>query len=157
MKTVVITGSARGLGFEMAKLFKKANYNVVISDLKEENLIKAKEELDKIPNEELRNQIVAYAKQFLGCKYVYGGTTTKGFDCSGFTQYVYKSFGITLNRTAAAQYSNGKSVTNLQAGDLVIVLHVGSHKYFERSGQDLYCAVPILLSPSIKCFPQKRC
>ncbi len=48
MKTVVITGSARGLGFEMAKLFKKANLNVVISDLKEENLIKAKEELEKI-------------------------------------------------------------------------------------------------------------
>ena len=48
MKTVVITGSARGLGFEMAKLFRKANLNVVISDLKEENLIKAKEELDKI-------------------------------------------------------------------------------------------------------------
>jgi NAD(P)-dependent dehydrogenase (short-subunit alcohol dehydrogenase family) len=43
MKTVVITGSARGLGFEMAKLFRKANLNVVISDLKEENLIKAKE------------------------------------------------------------------------------------------------------------------
>ena len=48
MKSVVITGSARGLGFEMAKLFRKANLNVVISDLKEENLIKAKEELDKI-------------------------------------------------------------------------------------------------------------
>lgn len=76
------------------------------------------------------NEVVAYAKQFLGCKYVYGGTTTKGFDCSGFTQYVYKHFGITINRTAAAQYSNGKSVTNLQAGDLVMfgksgINHVG--------------------------------
>lgn len=48
MKTVVITGSARGLGFEMAKLFRKANLNVIISDLKEENLRIAKEELDKI-------------------------------------------------------------------------------------------------------------
>ena len=48
MKTVVITGSARGLGFEMAKLFKKNNLNVVISDLKEENLKNAKIELDKI-------------------------------------------------------------------------------------------------------------
>ena len=48
MKTVVITGSARGLGFEMAKLFKNNNLNVVISDLNEENLIKAKEELDRI-------------------------------------------------------------------------------------------------------------
>jgi len=47
MKTVVITGSARGLGFNLAKFFREYNYNVVISDLKEENLIKAKEELEK--------------------------------------------------------------------------------------------------------------
>lgn len=76
------------------------------------------------------SEVVAYAKTLLGCKYVYGGTTTNGFDCSGFTQYVYKHFGINLNRTAAAQYSNGSSVTNLQAGDLVMfgksgINHVG--------------------------------
>lgn len=51
MKTVVITGSARGLGFNMARFFREYNYNVVISDLKEENLIKAKEELEKIKSE----------------------------------------------------------------------------------------------------------
>lgn len=76
------------------------------------------------------NSVVSYAKQFLGCKYVYGGTTPSGFDCSGFTQYVYKHFGINLNRTAAAQYSNGQSVTSLQTGDLVMfgksgINHVG--------------------------------
>lgn len=48
MKTVVITGSARGLGFEMAKIFKKNNVNVVISDLNEDNLKKAKNEINKI-------------------------------------------------------------------------------------------------------------
>ena len=51
MKTVVITGSARGLGFNMARFFREYNYNVVISDLKEENLIKAKEDLEKIKSE----------------------------------------------------------------------------------------------------------
>lgn len=66
------------------------------------------------------SQVVEYAKTYLGYKYVYGGTTTKGFDCSGFTQFVYKHFGVTLNRTAAAQYKNGTSVTALQAGDLVM-------------------------------------
>lgn len=76
------------------------------------------------------NSVVAYAKQFLGCKYVYGGTTTNGFDCSGFTQFVYKHFGINLNRTAQGQYSNGTAVTSLQAGDLVMfgksgINHVG--------------------------------
>ena len=48
MRTVVITGSARGLGFELSKLFKKNNLNVVINDLNETALKKAKEELDNI-------------------------------------------------------------------------------------------------------------
>ncbi len=48
MKTVVITGSARGLGLNMARFFRENGFNVVISDLKEESLINAKEELDKI-------------------------------------------------------------------------------------------------------------
>ena len=51
MKTLVITGSARGLGFEMAKVFRKNNFNVVISDLNEEKLKKAKEELEKIESD----------------------------------------------------------------------------------------------------------
>lgn len=78
------------------------------------------------------SEIVAYAKQFIGSKYVYGGTTPSGFDCSGFTQYVYKHFGISLSRTAAAQYSNGVSVSkaNLVLGDLIMfgksgINHVG--------------------------------
>ena len=48
MKTVVITGSARGLGLEMAKEFRKNEFNVVISDLQEEKLLEAKSELEKI-------------------------------------------------------------------------------------------------------------
>lgn len=51
MKTVVITGSARGLGFEMSKVFRKNNVNVVISDLNEEKLKIAKDELEKIESE----------------------------------------------------------------------------------------------------------
>lgn len=48
MKTVVITGSARGLGFEMAKAFRENNVNVIISDLNEDSLVDAKEKLEKI-------------------------------------------------------------------------------------------------------------
>ena len=58
MKTVVITGSARGLGFEMAKVFRKNNYNVVISDLNEENLVKAEEKLNEI-NESIDDQVLS--------------------------------------------------------------------------------------------------
>ena len=48
MKTVVITGSARGLGYNMARVFREKDFNVVISDLNEDNLKKAKEELENI-------------------------------------------------------------------------------------------------------------
>lgn len=80
-------------------------------------------------------QIVAIAKQYLGVPYVYGGSSPSGFDCSGFTSYVYRQAGLSLNRTATAQLQNGTSVTQsqLQPGDLVFfrrntskpVSHVG--------------------------------
>lgn len=67
------------------------------------------------------SEIVAIAKRYLGTPYVYGGTTPSGFDCSGFTSYVYKKYGYPINRTASAQMSNGSKVSkaNLQPGDLV--------------------------------------
>jgi len=67
--------------------------------------------------------IVAYAKKYLGYDYVYGGASpSKGFDCSGFTYYVYKHFGYTLSRSSTAQANNGTKVDKkeLQPGDLVI-------------------------------------
>lgn len=67
--------------------------------------------------------VVEYAKQYLGYKYVSGGTSpSTGFDCSGFTQYVYKHFGISINRTSKDQIKNGVAVekSDLQPGDLVI-------------------------------------
>ena len=74
------------------------------------------------------NEVVAYAKKYLGCKYVSGGNGPTSFDCSGFTSYVYKHFGISLSRTSSGQRSNGKSVekSNLQPGDIVCFTgHVG--------------------------------
>lgn len=73
-------------------------------------------------NQELGAQIIEYAKQFLGTPYRYGSMSGKSFDCSGFTSYVFKHFGISLNRSAAGQLSNGAVVdkANLQVGDLVL-------------------------------------
>lgn len=69
----------------------------------------------------LGQQAVDYALQYMGCPYVYGGNGPNSFDCSGFTSYVYRHFGYTLNRTASGQLSNGQAVSmsELQPGDLV--------------------------------------
>lgn len=75
-------------------------------------------------------EIADYALQFVGYPYVYGGSSPKGFDCSGFTSYVYKQFGYSLNRTASGQLDNGYAVSmgELQPGDLVIFKKGGSSK-----------------------------
>ena len=68
-------------------------------------------------------EVVEYAKQYLGYKYVAGGSSPSiGFDCSGFTIYVYKHFGISLNRSSRDQIKNGVAVSknNLQPGDILI-------------------------------------
>ncbi|NUU59219.1 C40 family peptidase [Paenibacillus sp. JW14] len=64
----------------------------------------------------------------LGTSYKTGGTSTAGFDCSGFTTYVYKSIGISLPRTSQSQYKTGTSVSRSQMrpGDLVFFNTLGN-------------------------------
>ncbi|AJA46748.1 NlpC/P60 family protein [Clostridium pasteurianum DSM 525 = ATCC 6013] len=78
--------------------------------------------------------VVNYAEKFKGIKYVWGGETPKGFDCSGYTKYVYNYFNIKLPHNAAQQYKYGKYVSknSLKPGDLVFfgktagsIYHVG--------------------------------
>ena len=66
-------------------------------------------------------QVVNYALSFLGAPYVYGGNGPSCFDCSGFTNYVYRHFGYILNRGASSQLQNGTAVSKseLQPGDIV--------------------------------------
>lgn len=76
------------------------------------------------------SEVVAYAKGFLGCRYISGGTSPNGFDCSGFTQYVFSHFGYSIARVASAQNSNGTAVdrSNLQPGDIVVFLDYGKSR-----------------------------
>ena len=81
-------------------------------------------------------EVIAYAKQFIGTPYVYGGSSPNGFDCSGFTSYVYKKFGISLSRTSSGQMSNGSKVdkSDLQPGDLVFFTSSSSSKTVSHVG-----------------------
>ena len=65
--------------------------------------------------------LISTAYDYVGVPYVFGGTTPWGFDCSGYTQYVFRQIGVDIPRTADAQYYSYPKVSasNLQPGDLV--------------------------------------
>ena len=71
-----------------------------------------------------RKKLLDYAKFFKGGKYVWGGTTPKGFDCSGYVQYLYKKHDVNLPRTAWSQSKQGMpvAINNLEKGDLLFFL-----------------------------------
>ncbi|MGI6005078.1 MAG: peptidoglycan-binding protein [Christensenellales bacterium] len=104
-------------------------------------------------NESLGQQIVDYAKTFLGVPYRYGGMSTSGFDCSGLVSYVYKHFGYSLPRTSAgmATYSSTHiKKSNLAIGDIVcfdadhngkadhVGIYVGGGNYIEANSGASY-------------------
>lgn len=76
-----------------------------------------------------RTKLVAESKKYLGTPYRYGGTTTSGFDCSGYTGHVYKkAINKSIPRDSRSQYANAKKISKsaIQAGDLVFFSHNGS-------------------------------
>lgn len=86
--------------------------------------------------ESLGRRMVAFAQKYMGVKYVYGGNTTSGFDCSGFTKHVYANYGISIDRVAADQANQGTKVSksNLRVGDLVFFDTDGGHNYINHVG-----------------------
>lgn len=86
-------------------------------------------------HEPLGLKLARRALCYLGAPYVWGGYTPAGFDCSGFTQYVFRQFGLSLPRTAATQSDRGSYVpeSRLRPGDLVFfdtaggISHVGMY------------------------------
>lgn len=75
-------------------------------------------------------KITGLALKYLGCKYRYGGASPRGFDCSGFTMFIYSQFGWKLPHNAAAQMKLGTAVDKaaLLPGDLVFFKTMNSHK-----------------------------
>lgn len=93
-----------------------------------------------------KSEIKSQASKVMGTPYVMGGTSTRGFDCSGFTRYVYKKMHKTLPRTARQQAHIGKAVYkgNLSIGDLVffntlgygishVGIYIGNNKFIHAA------------------------
>jgi len=72
--------------------------------------------------QELGDKIIETAKKYLGVSYRYGGTSSKGFDCSGYTQFIYKQHNISLPHSTTEQAKVGTKVSksDLRTGDLVV-------------------------------------
>lgn len=84
----------------------------------------------RLPNIGVGERALAIGKTQLGTYYVYGGSTPRGFDCSGLTQFAFAKAGATLPRTAAQQRRATRVVTTPRVGDLVFIggrtpYHVG--------------------------------
>jgi cell wall-associated NlpC family hydrolase len=69
----------------------------------------------------MRNSLTRTAVSYRGARYVRGGTTASGFDCSGFVKFLFEKHGVKLPHSSSAQFSCGKSVSksDLQPGDVV--------------------------------------
>jgi cell wall-associated NlpC family hydrolase len=93
----------------------------------------------RVKTPSIGERAVKYARNFLGVRYVYGGSSPRtGFDCSGFVRYVYQRFGISLPHSSYADFGLGRRVARhaLKPGDLVffhglghVGLYVGHGKF----------------------------
>ncbi len=113
--------------------------NTTVANTQETKIIAQNADANEVTNTGSATgaEIVAFAKKYVGYKYVYGGASpSKGFDCSGFTTYVYKHFGYSISRTGAAQAKNGKAVSKseMQEGDLICFSNSSSSKKIGHVG-----------------------
>lgn len=111
-----------------------------------------------------RTAIVAYAKQFLGNPYVYGGTSlTSGTDCSGFVMRIYEHFGISTGRSSRDQAANGRAIAidAVQPGDLLFYAsgdYINHVAIYIGGGQIIHAAssrTGIITSPANYRTPYK--
>lgn len=104
----------------------------------------------------LRQEVILYAMQYVGNKYVYGGNSIdNGIDCSAFTRYVMKKFGVNLPRTSYEQRSCGKSVEKPGVGDLIcysghVAIYVGDGKIIHASNSKPYPSGGVKVSSNYK-------
>lgn len=122
-------------------------------------------ELSRRNSDRIGQQLVNFAKGFLGVPYVWGGSAPGGFDCSGFVYYVYSQYGVSLPRVADEQYGIGRRVAlaEIQPGDLVffstyapgpshVGIYMGNGRFIHASS----AANEVTVTPITKEYYQAR-
>ena len=115
-------------------------------DFNEKPAVVKKEPIKLASRAAISRRVIEISRKYLGTKYVWGASTGKAFDCSGFTMYVMKKFGIKLDHSAAMQFSQGSKVSrsSLEIGDLVffttykkgashVGIYIGGNKFIHAS------------------------
>ena len=92
--------------------------------------------LFRSPSVTVADMVIDEAMKYIGIPYRWGGKTPKGFDCAGFTRFIYSKFGVLLAPSAAPQYKAGPSLKNedIQKGDLVFYGGRGGSKSIGHVG-----------------------
>ncbi|QUW21233.1 C40 family peptidase [Sporosarcina sp. Marseille-Q4063] len=106
--------------------------------------------ITKVSNTTFSSNLVANAMKLRGVPYRYGGSSTSGFDCSGYVQYVYKQSGKSIPRDTLGQYAATKKVSNPQPGDLVffagtyragishVGIYIGNNQFIQSGGKNVH-------------------
>ena len=110
---IIVSTLATGFNLQAQELTAR-KHGTVLEQLEQSALHQPRTSIDV-------QELLDYAFRFKGVRYRHGAMSPRAFDCSGFTSYVFKRFGINLNRTSGGQINDGQRVArkDLQPGDLV--------------------------------------
>lgn len=137
--TKIIVSSTNEMGY-----VRTSNVSAIVTQpAKPKKSAQSNSATNSVPASGSGSKLLQQAAKYIGTRYVYGGSSPSGFDCSGLVQYSLKQLGVSIGRSSASQYSSGVAVSksNLQPGDLVFFAKGGGISHvaiYAGNGQVLH-------------------